>query len=234
VGGWRPAQGAGKHAHLNGGSGLSSTAGGFEPGWDAAAWNGYLGTTSAEWDANLASDPTMKTWTSGAGGNETLPITCATWYEHHAFCIWDGGFLPSEAEWNYAAAGGNLQRAYPWGAMDPGANASLAIWRCYYGGNDECAVLISADIAPVGSAAAGNGVYGQLDLAGNVMEWNLDWDADYAKPCDNCANTTSGSRRVLRGGGFSAFMSYLLASSRFNVYPTYRSGDLGARCARTP
>jgi formylglycine-generating enzyme required for sulfatase activity len=40
--------------------------------------------------------------------------------EAYAFCIWDGGFLPSEAEWECAAAGGPDQREYPWGSTDPG------------------------------------------------------------------------------------------------------------------
>ena len=47
------------------------------------------------------------TWTSAAGANEKRPQNCLSFYDLHAFCIWDGGFLPSEAEWEYAAAGGS-------------------------------------------------------------------------------------------------------------------------------
>src|SRR5580704_6839465 len=60
-----------------------------------------------------------ETWTETAGSSENLPITEAHWYAAYAFCIWDGGFLPSEAEWNYAAAGGSDQRAYPWSPAFP-------------------------------------------------------------------------------------------------------------------
>ena len=64
------------------------------------------------------------TWTpspvSGSASQENLPINCVDWAEAYAFCIWDGGFLPSEAEWEYAAAGGSLQLDYPWGSAGPG------------------------------------------------------------------------------------------------------------------
>ena len=123
VSGWRPATASGKHTHLNSGQGLTSTAGGYEPGWDAT-WANYPGagnanstvpsgtspTTVSGWTTNLSCDSSFQTWTSAAGANENKPQTCLSWYDLHAFCIWDGGFLPSEAEWEYAAAGAGPRR----------------------------------------------------------------------------------------------------------------------------
>jgi formylglycine-generating enzyme len=54
---------------------------------------------------NLACHSTNQTWTDTVGSHENLPINCINWYEAYAFCIWDGGFLPSDAESEYAAAG---------------------------------------------------------------------------------------------------------------------------------
>jgi formylglycine-generating enzyme required for sulfatase activity len=161
VAGYKPADGSGKHTHVNCGAGLN---GGTEPGW-RSAWNSNLPSDATSW--NTALSCTDGSWTPSTG-NETLPITCVNWYQAYAFCIWDGGFLPTEAEWNYAAAGGSEQRKYPWGATDPGADAKLAIYGCYYKSASACS------LAPVGSVPAGNGKWGHADLAGNVWEFTLD------------------------------------------------------------
>src|SRR6202007_2812018 len=93
-------------------------AGTYESGW-LESYNSQVAPT----DANLVSScdvPNTATWTTSPGTQENLPMNCVNWYESYAFCIWDGGFLPSEAEWEYAAAGGSQQREYPWGATAPG------------------------------------------------------------------------------------------------------------------
>ena len=233
-GGAPPPSGSGKHVHLNGRQGLD----GNEFGWDAASWNANIATgTSAvsTWNANLACDASLATWTNTAGTQENLPINCVDWYEAYAFCIWDGGFLPSEAEWEYAAAGGGQQREYPWGTAAPGTGNQYAIYGCYYNGTGSCAGATS--IAPVGTPASGAGLWGQVGLAGNVFEWGLDyWDGSsaYANPCADCANLATASYRVLRGGSFDNDAAYLLAPYRYDLTPSFHNHDVGFRCARTP
>jgi formylglycine-generating enzyme required for sulfatase activity len=243
--GYSPSAGSGKHTHLNLGQGLanSASAGTYETGWDATDWNNMTDPT----DGNLPDiDPTTAnlqcespyTWTASAGSNENLPINCVTWWESYAFCIWDGGFLPSEAEWEYAAAGGNLEREYPWGSTAPGTGNQYGIYDCYYStGTSDCTGV--SNIAPVGYASDGAGYFGQLDLAGEMWEWNLDWYNTYADPCTDCAYlpTTPASYRVIRGGSFLNDANHLLPSYRGDYYflvPLYRDGNVGFRCARTP
>ncbi len=233
VGGWQPPAGAGKHKHLNGGSGLAASGGGFEAGWDAS-WNTATNfpTARATWDTNLRAGG-WPTWTSTAGANEKLPINNIDWYDAEAFCIWDGGFLPSEAEWNYTAAGGTEQRVYPWGSTAPGANTLLADYGCYYNSTGSC---LGGNVAPVGSIPAGNGKWGQSDLAGNLFEWNLDWfKSPYSETsCVNCSYVTTDTNRVVRGGAFNFGATGLVTGARAWDLPTARYGNYGARCARTP
>jgi len=235
--GYEPSPGSGKHAHLNGGQGLvndDDDAGvDYETGW-LTSNDGNVAPT----DANLACDPTYATWTPSAGNGEKLPITCVNWYEAYAFCIWDGGFLPTEAEWEYAAAGGSQQREYPWGTAAPGTNNHYAIYDCDYpSGPGSCGDAGSgsvANIAPAGSAALGAGFWGQLDVVGNVWGWNLDWYAPYRGPCTDCANLTAAVFRAVRGGDFNSGLSYLHPPVRFYRIPSNHDYFVGFRCARAP
>jgi formylglycine-generating enzyme len=222
--GYLPPEGSGRHVHLNGGAGLSATGGGYEAGW-ASADDAEVAPT----DANLACAPEYAvTWTPTPGDQEKLPITCVNWWEAYAFCIWDGGFLPTEAEWEYAAAGGSALRTYPWGTEQPGTTNQYAIYGCYYQGDGACSV------APVGFPVDGTGAWGQLDLAGNVMEWALDFRADYVTPCINCADLSIAGERVTRGGNFSDPVSTLGVPTRFSETPATRDYSVGLRCARGP
>jgi formylglycine-generating enzyme len=247
-GGAPPAAGSGKHTHLNGGQGLQrgSTAGSYEPGWNAD-WNDLLSDDIADWTQVLASGEDASlygTFTEAPGENDELPITFPSWYEAHAFCIWDGGFLPSEAEWKYAAAGGDEQRRYPWGSDSPSSDNQHLIYDCCFpsgqcsasSGFDTCTGL--TNIAPVGSTPLGVGRYGQFDLSGNVWEWNLDaYSAQYDSPCTDCAHF-DGNERVMPGGGFHSGMTYQYSYNRqaVNWNPDTYRGDyaVGVRCARAP
>ncbi|HVZ89832.1 MAG TPA: formylglycine-generating enzyme family protein [Polyangia bacterium] len=232
VAGWTPSPGAGKHAHLNGGRGLAdSGAPGYEPGWVAADTVNLAATTDA-WRARLACEPSFATWTDQPGANETLPMNCIDWYEAYAFCIWDGGFLPSEAEWEDAAAGGSDQRAYPWGSIDSTSEQYLIADCNYPAGATGCSGV--ANIAPVGTAALGAGRWGQLDLAGELAEWTLDFYAPYVDPCDDCVFLTDYSYRVVRGGSFGTDTEDLSPWARDGDLPESRNAFYGARCARAP
>jgi formylglycine-generating enzyme required for sulfatase activity len=233
--GWTPAAGSGKHTHLNGGRGLVNVGGtgGYEPGWLESDDANIQPT-----DANLACDSPGGSWTPAPDVNENLPINCINWWEAYAFCIWDGGFLPSEAEWGYAAAGGDQQRKYPWGSTEPGDDNRHAIYNCDYplsamglcgpGGSVQ-------SIAPVGTTVLGAGRWGEFDLAGNLEQWTSDWYHDYVTPCVDCANLTVSSAlpyRVFRGGSFNESPPQLQSVARGFFGPGI--GGFGIRCARAP
>jgi formylglycine-generating enzyme required for sulfatase activity len=240
VAGWVPATGSGKHAYLNGGLGLpnSGTGGGHETGWQAT-WTANLPTTASDWTSQLQCSAADETWTSTAGANEARPINCETWFEAYAFCIWDGGFLPSEAELNYAFMGGSDERVYPW--SNPSSSTTIdCTYANYFGASGGTAYCVSPPTGAtnnVGSESPkGDGRWGQSDLAGNVYQWVLDLDDIYTTPCSDCANTTDtgSSVRVIRGGSYSLGASLLVASSRNDSTPFANDDIIGVRCGRSP
>jgi formylglycine-generating enzyme required for sulfatase activity len=207
-------------------------------GWNAGD-NVNLEADTTALRAALKCSAPYDTWTDTPSSNETRPINCVTWYEAFAFCIWDGARLPSEAEWNYAAAGGNEQRVYPWSVPPTAASVSetyASYWldstrQCFGDGMDGCAL---SDLITVGSKPSGRGRWGQADLGGNVWEWTRDtFSNPYAiDSCSNCADLSRGAMKSIRGGSFFGTSSTLLASGRAQGVAATRYYTVGIRCAR--
>jgi formylglycine-generating enzyme required for sulfatase activity len=194
-------------------------------GWDPA-WNERLVEAGGLPSALKCGG---ESWTDAPGDSEDLPINCVTWFESFAFCAWDGGFLPTEAEWNFAAAGGGEQRVYPWSS--PPSSAAI---------DDGHAVFCGATcrLQPVGSRSPrGDGRWGHADLAGEVWEWVLDWwEEPYVDPCADCAvvrpSTADSIFRTARGGGFKSLPQVLTVALRVQGTPSERDSFFGTRCAR--
>jgi len=229
VGGWLPAAASGKHVHLADGGLRNMYDSQLETGWDTA-WNGFLPRAKNVWD-DVDHLSCGGTWTVNPGSNEKRPIGCVNWYHAYAFCIWDGGFLPSFTERNYAAAGGTEQRPYPWGREPPdGTRAQY----CLATGDNMCNVF--PPYLEVGSRPLGDGLFGQADLAGNVWEWILDNDVgqDLCKDCFYL-NPAQDSRLNPGAGVNSQPGTALMTSLAYEPdLMTYRAEEVGFRCARSP
>jgi formylglycine-generating enzyme len=189
-------------------------------GW-SAAWNSRLSTSTAVLVANLKCDSSAQTWTDTPGANENKAIVCVTWYDALAFCAWDNAYLPTEAEWNYAATGGNEQRLYPWGNVIDDS-------RVVYGPT-------AATPAVGQKSPLGDGKWQHADLSGSAWEWTLDLYVNpYEVPCNDCSNISTGTQRMLRGGSYLNPELGLGSAYRNPGNPNERFKIFGFRCSRSP
>ncbi|WP_157784692.1 formylglycine-generating enzyme family protein [Sinorhizobium fredii] len=124
-----------------------------------------------------------------APGHENRPVTETTWAGARAYCIWRGGDLPTEVQWE-AAARGVDDRLYPWGNTEPNEKRAFTSGR-------------TGATTDVGLLKAGASPFGVLDMAGSLAEWTKSLSKPYPYlPDDGREDVNVQGERVTRGGDY--------------------------------
>jgi formylglycine-generating enzyme required for sulfatase activity len=222
---WRaagnPAVGAGAHPRI------------LDSGWKEA-WSeqlpGQQGSFTYPLDINCQGDG----WLSWQGNSDpALAQNCVSWVMGFAFCVWTGGRLPTEAEWEIAATGAAENRLYAWGNTKPAPD--LAVYNV-----DEVYPPDAFYLELAGSRPLGVARFGHHDMSGSVTEWALDQYSETwftvggdGNPCNDCANLGDVSdAHTVRGGAWSQPSSDLMATERLDVTGINSVEYTGVRCAR--
>ena len=173
----------------------------------------YIGKTEVTqqlWNAVMGSNP------SNFRG-ENLPVECVSWFDCQEFVErlsrMTGRIfrLPTEAEWEYAARGGNKSRGYKYSGSD---DVYRVAWYEENSGSRTHPVAQKLD-----------NELGIFDMSGNVWEWCADnYSSSYNQP-------RNSSYRVNRGGGWGNAAAHCRVANRYYNSPGYRSFNLGLRLA---
>jgi formylglycine-generating enzyme required for sulfatase activity len=195
-----------------------------------ALWLGETEVTQAEYAQFLRRHPDMtapRSWPARDAfppGLATMPVVEVEWDDAMAYCRWaypNGGRLPTEEEWEWAARGA-AGREFVWGDAFDEAAAN-------YGPKSR------GVLTPVGSFPAGKSPEGVHDLAGNAYEWT----ASEMRRYDGAPVGELRGRRVIRGGSFRSTLvgdSDVALRAWYRNYdvPARRSETIGFRCAWSP
>jgi beta-lactam-binding protein with PASTA domain/formylglycine-generating enzyme required for sulfatase activity len=155
------------------------------------------------------------------------PVVGVSWFSAYAYARWAGKDLPTECEWEKAAASGDpgkKKRQWPWGETAPDFT------KCNFAGN------VGHPVRP-GSYPAGVSRCGIHDMAGNVWEWCLDYyhkdfyKTETSKKADP-RNLFPSSHRVVRGGSYISRGEEVRSAFRDRASPKKRYRDVGFRCVK--
>ena len=182
-------------------------------------WMAQTQVTQAQWQAVMRNNPSYFR-------GENLPVEKVSWHEaqefvskiNASFALPDGMqmTLPTEAQWEYAARAGETG-PYSGGTLDEVA------WYIYNN---------ARETNPVGRKKPN--AWGLRDMNGNVWEWCADWYQQKLEGGIDPQGASSGSYRVLRGGGYdSGAGSCRVAYRNYCVNPSYTDISLGFRVARS-
>lgn len=197
-------------------------------------WRKFIEDTSYNWNKWSL----LKEYAPG----DNYPIIFTTWADTQEFCRWlskkEGKTyrLPTEAEWEKAARGGQEEKKYPWGDERPdGSQCNFADKNTDFYWSDKNADDGYVFTAPVGSFPP-NG-YGLYDVAGNAWEWCQDWfDFDYYKnsPTKNPKGPSTAIDRAIRGGSWCNDNTIIRCAFRGYILPDVPSHLRGLRLAMDP
>lgn len=178
-------------------------------------------------------------------GKDDHPVVHIAWYDAMAYCRWAGKRLPTEAEWEFAARGGNNQRhRYPWGS-DSITPQKANYWQGDFpiANQVDDQYLRTAPVAHFTPNALG-----LYDMAGNVWEWTSDWYhfQHYFQQAREAMAVNPGGpdksfdpdeptvpKKVIRGGSFlcnDSYCSGYRVAARMKSSPDTGMEHTGFRC----